>query len=115
MEFVHKIAIFLHNFPGLSEEAPEEENTEQSVLNVLQHTKEKPKMVSCRRLGEKIEGKRRPVKVVLHNRDMVRTILTRSGLLMEVEGMKDVYLCPDRTVEERSERSKLVAELKKRD
>ena len=84
MEFVHKIAIFLHNFPGLSEEAPEEENTEQSVLNVLQHTKEKPKMVSCRRLGEKIEGKRRPVKVVLHNRDMVRTILTRSGLLMEV-------------------------------
>ena len=83
------------------------------VLNVLQHTNEKPKVVSCRRLGEKKEGKRRPVKVVLHNRDMVKCILARSGLLREVEGMRDVYLCPDRTVEERSERRKLVAELKK--
>ena len=89
-----------------------EENTEEAVLKVLQHTNEKPKVESCRRLGEKKEGKRRPVKVVLHNRDMVRCILARSGMLREVEGMKDVYLCPDRTVEERSERRKLVAELK---
>ena len=95
------------------EESPEEKNTEEVVLNVLQHTKEKPKMVSCRRLGEKKEGKRRPVKVVLHNRDMVRSILARSRMLREVEGMGEVYLCPDRTVEERSERRKLVAELKK--
>ena len=94
------------------EEAPEEENTDEVVLNVLQHTNEKPKVVSCRRLGEKKEGKRRPVKVVLHNRDMVRCILARSGVLREVEGMRDVYVCPDRTVEERSERKKLVAQLK---
>ena len=93
------------------EETPEEENTEEVVLNVLKHTNEKPKVVSCRRLGEKKEGKCRPVKVVLDNRDMVRCILARSGMLREVEGMTDVYLCPDRTVEERSERKKLVAQL----
>ena len=82
------------------------------VLNVLQHTNEKPKVVSCKRLGEKKEGKRRPVKVVLHNRDMVRCILARSGMLREGEGMGEVYLCPDRTVEERTEWRKLVAQLK---
>ena len=60
-----------------------------------------------------MDGKRRPVKVVLHNRDMVRSILARSGMLREVEGMEDVYICPDRTVEERSERKRLVAELKR--
>ena len=94
------------------EESAEEEKTEEAVLSVLQHTNEKPRVVSCRRLGEKKEGKRRPVKVVLHNREMVRCILARSGVLREVEGMRDVYLCPDRTVEERSERKKLVAQLK---
>ena len=94
------------------EESTEEENTEEAVLAVLQHTNEKPKVVSCRRLGEKKEGQRRPVKVVLHNRDMVWSILARSGMLREVEGMGEVYLCPDRTVEERTERRKLVAQLK---
>eukprot|EP00116_Pleurobrachia_bachei_P014451 sb/3474713/ len=61
-----------------------------------------PKLVSCRRLGEKKEGKKRSVKVVLHNRDMVRSILARSGMLREVEEMNDVHICPDRTVEERN-------------
>ena len=95
------------------DECNEEENTEEVVLSVLQHTNEKPKVVSCRRLGAKVEGKRRPVKVVLHNRDMVRSILARSGMLREVEGMSQVYICPDRTVDERSERNRLVSELKK--
>eukprot|EP00116_Pleurobrachia_bachei_P011797 sb/3472059/ len=69
-------------------ESEGEEKTEDVVLNVLEHTNEKPKLVSCRRLGEKKEGKKRPVKVVLHNRGMVRSILARSGMLREVEGME---------------------------
>eukprot|EP00116_Pleurobrachia_bachei_P007963 sb/3468225/ len=74
---------------GLTESVGEEK-TEDVVLNVLEHTNERPKLVSCRRLGEKKEGKKRPVKVVLHNRDMVRSILARSEMLREVEGMSDV-------------------------
>ena len=97
---------------GLKESVGDE-NTEDVVLNVFEHTNEKPKLVSCRRLGEKENGKKRPVKVVLHNRDMARSILARSGMLRKVEGMEDVYVCPDRTIEERNERKRLVAELKR--
>ena len=55
-----------------------------------------------------------PIKVVLHTREMVRSILARSSKLKEVDGFSRVYLCPDRTVEQRAERRKLVATLAER-
>ena len=55
-----------------------------------------------------------PIKVVLHTREMVRSILAKSNRLKEVDGFSRVYLCPDRTVEQRAERRKLVATLVER-
>lgn len=95
---------------------PEEENTstEESVLQVLQHTGEKPKMKSCERMRGKGGDSNCPIKVVLHTREMVRSILAKSNRLKEVDGFSRVYLCPDRTVEQRAERRKLVATLVER-
>ena len=95
---------------------PEEEgtSTEESMMQVLQQTGEKPKMKSCMRMRGKGGETNCPIKVVLHTREMVRSILARSNRLKEVDGFSRVYLCPDRTVEQRAERRKLVATLAER-
>ena len=39
-------------------------------------------------------------------------ILRSAKLLKEIEDFKNIYLCPDRTIEERTNRRKLVEQLK---
>ena len=92
-------------------EEAEDENTEDAVLAVIQHTDEKPKLVGCRRLGEKGGEKTRPIRVTFHTREMVRCVLAKSAKLKEVEGYSRVYLSPDRTVEQRQERKRLLGVL----
>ena len=41
-------------------------------------------------------------------------VLRKAKLLKDVEGYKSVYISPNRTVEERISRQKLVSELKKK-
>ena len=94
---------------GLNEDA--DENTEEAVLAVLEHTDEKPKLESCRRLGERRAEKGRPIMATFHTREMVRCVLAKSAKLRQVEGYSRVYLSPDRTVEQRLERKRLVGEL----
>ena len=72
----------------------------------MEHANEKHKLVRCRRLGEKEEEKKRPDTI------WYAPFLARSGLVREVEGMEDEYICPDRTVEERSKRKRLFSEIK---
>ena len=92
-----------------------DENTESAALSVIQHTDEKPKLVSCRRLGDK-NAERRPIKVTFQSREMARSVLTKSTKLRQVEGYSRVYLGPDRTLEQRRERKKLLGVLnEKRD
>ena len=55
-----------------------DENTEAAALSVIQHTEEKPKLVSCRRLGKRNAERRRPIKVTFQSRDMARCVLTKS-------------------------------------
>ena len=92
-------------------EEADNENTEDSVLTVIQHTGEKPKLVGCRRLGEKSGEQTRPIRVTFHTREMVRCVLANSAKLREVEGYSRVYLSPDRTLEQRQERKKLLGVL----
>ena len=44
--------------------------------------------------------------------DVVQQILRKARLLREKEGYSTVYICPDRTVEERKAYKKLLVELK---
>ena len=92
-------------------EEADNENTEDVVLEVIQHTGEKPKLVGCRRLGERSGEKARPIRVTFHTREMVRCVLAKSANLKEVEGYSRVYLSPDRTLEQRKERKKLLGVL----
>ena len=61
---------------------------------------EKPLLDSCIRLGAKVEGKARPVKVTLQSRD---SLLDSS--------YSRVYIEPDRSFEERVERRKSIKTL----
>ena len=92
-------------------EETDEENTEDAVLSVIHHTDEKPKLLACRRLGERSGEKARPIRVTFHSREMVRCVLAKSANLRQVEGYSRVYLCPDRTLEQRQERKRLLGVL----
>ena len=88
-----------------------EENTEETALTVIQHTGEKPKLVTCRRLGERNGEKGRPMKVTFQSAKMARTVLAKSTKLRQVEGYSRVYLSPARTGEQRRERKRLLGVL----
>ena len=84
-------------------EEAEDENIEDAVLSVIQHTDEKPKLLACRRLGERSGEKTRPIRVTFHSREMVQCVLEKSANLRQVEGLSRVYLCPDTRTETRKE------------
>ena len=100
---------------GLKEQ--HDENLEEKVLEVLEHLDEKPKIVSCCRMGKNVADGGpavKPVKFTLAGRDHVRQILAKTRRLKEVEGYSAVYICPDRTAANRLAYRTLVEELKKR-
>ena len=54
----------------------------------------------------------RPVKVALASPTVVRQILTKAKNLKDFEELRSVFICPDRSLEERVVQRKLVVELK---
>ena len=68
-------------------------------------------MQDCCRVGTKREEATRPVKFSLSSSDMVTQVLRKARLLRSKEGYKPVYICPDRTVEERMAYRKLTEAL----
>ena len=95
----------------------EEDNEEQmfdTVSSLFEELGEKPRVDACR------IGKRgnvavpRPVKVVLTSSTVARQILVKAKGLRRVERFKKVYICPDRSAEERQARKALVVDLKQR-
>jgi len=98
---------------GLTEEDGEQLN--EKICDVFVEIGEKPQLVAVR-IGRRQEGGTgcRPVKVTLTSSTAVQQILTRARLLKQQERLKDVYVSPDRSPEERSARRLLVEERKKR-
>ena len=88
-----------------------DENTEEAALTVIQHTGEKPKLLACRRLGDAKMERGRPIKVTFLTGETARCVLAKSANLRHVEGYSSVYLSPDRTVEQRNERKRLLGVL----
>ena len=95
---------------GLPEEQDESVDTKVSLL--LEKLEEKPQTADCCRIGRSKPGMSRPIRFKVKNSESVYQILRKAKQLKEIEGYKSVFISPDRTVEERISRQKLVNELK---
>lgn len=98
---------------GLDEE-PDEQLSDK-IIDVLLQLGEKPR-VEATRLGTKgSSGNKpcRPVKVRLGSSALVRQILTKSKTLKDIDRFKSVFVCPDRSMDERAVQKQLVLNRKK--
>lgn len=87
---------------------------ETCVGGVLEHLGQKPRIVDCCRLGKEQEGAVRPVKVTLSNSSVATELLRKSKVLKDVEECRQIFICPDRTVEQRKVQKGLIDQLKKK-
>ena len=99
---------------GLTEQ--DGEKLDSKVIDMLSDLNEKPR-VSTSRIGVKRDDKPddsacRPVKVKLLNSTIAHQILQKARNLRNVDKYKSVYICPDRSPENRAARRALVLELK---
>ena len=90
-----------------------DEVLENRVNEILAEIDEKPRVQNCCRIGlVKSEQNCRLVKFTLSSNDHVKQVLTKCKLLRSKEGYTSIYICPDRSVEERVAFKKLLEELK---
>jgi hypothetical protein len=82
-----------------------------TVTSLFLELDEKPLLDSCIRLGAKVEGKARPVKVTLQSRDSLLALLRKACELRKSSSYSRVYIEPDRSFEERVERRKSIKTL----
>ena len=97
---------------GLDEEAGE--LLSDKVSQIFEELHEKPHIETCRIGRLTAEKSVRPVKVMLSSYVAVRQILSKAKNLRKVDRFKSVYVCPDRTLEERKIQKQLVLELKQK-
>ena len=90
----------------------EHETLLKKVEEVLAEIGEKPKLTSCSRVGTKRDDAIRPVKITLKSIDHVNQILRNAKLLHTKTGYSGIYICPDRTAEQRKADKRLWEQLK---
>ena len=95
---------------GLPEET--EENTHSKVSEMLDKLAEKPKVSDCKRIGQSKPGTVRPIRFRVASSATVFQLLRKARGLKDLEGYQRVFISPDRTLEERVSRQKLVQMLK---
>ena len=95
---------------------PEENNesVDSKVMDLLDRLEEKPKVTECRRIGKSKPATTRPISFRVQSSCTVALILQEARQLKDIDGYKSIYLCPDRTLEERNTRKKLVDKLKEK-
>ena len=84
----------------------------KKVEDVLKEIGEKPKLTSCSRVGVKRDNAIRPVKITLTSINHVNQILRNAKLLHTKTGYTGIYICPDRTAEQRKADKRLWEQLK---
>ena len=90
------------------------ENLEVEISKVLAGIDERPTIMDCCRVGVSKQERLRPVKFTLRSSDMVKQILRKAKALRSKDGFSNVYISPDRTVEERRAFKKLWDELQEK-
>lgn len=96
---------------GLPEDSTED--VSKKVGEIFNELKEKPKFEASR-VGKTGKVAARPVKVTLRSKFVAEQLLKKAAALRKVEQYQKVFVCPDRTFEQRLEQRKLVAERKQR-
>ena len=97
-------------------EETDNEIVKEKVETILEEIGEKPLVRDCCRVGVKKSAVRipRPIKFSLSNSDHVNQVLRSARQLHSKEGYRSVYICPDRTAEERRAHKKLIELLKEK-
>ena len=95
---------------GLSE--TEGEDTKEKVEQVLTDLGERPVVRDCTRLGARKENAVRPVKFSVASSDHAAQVIRKARSLRTKEGYSSVYICPDRTLDERRAFKQLVDQMK---
>ncbi|KAL5261856.1 hypothetical protein ACHWQZ_G007533 [Mnemiopsis leidyi] len=90
----------------------EHETLLKKVEEVLAEIGEKPNLTSCSRVGTKRDNAIRPVKITLKSIDHVNQILRNAKILHTKTGYSGIYICPDRTAEQRKADKRLWEQLK---
>lgn len=94
---------------GLGEK--QSEDLTAAVGQVFSELSEKPKFQASR-IGTQKDDVTRPVIVELRTGDIAKQLLKKVSALRKSERFKDVYVCPDRTIEQRAQHRKLLSDLK---
>ena len=98
---------------GMKEDA--KEITDEKVDELLEHLGSKPRHESVRiGVQKNVAENPRPIKVSLASSAHVLQLLRAARILRHSESFKDVFVCPDRTIDERKARKEVVSELKKK-
>jgi hypothetical protein len=92
----------------------DEGNTEEYVKELLMEiTKEEDVVFTVLgRIGKEQATKARPVRIVIEEADVKRSILKRASSLKEVKKFERVYVCPDLTRKQQEEDKKLREKVK---
>ena len=102
--------IIIHGLEELKNSTDSDE-LETQIKSLFSELEEAPKVESVERLGKQ-SSSARPVKVVLRSKTAQMSVLSKKSRLKGTDKFRKVFISPDRTVEERKERKKLVVELK---
>ena len=97
---------------GLSEESGEV--LADKVVEVFENIGQKPKVEVCRVGRKKNTDSSRPVKVKVSSSLVVQQLLANAKNLRNVAKFKTVFVCPDRSPEQRQIQRELVTEMKGR-
>ena len=100
------------NFMIFGKEERANEDLFQTISEILEDVKEKPRVIECSRVGGLKPGKSRPIKVKLYSSDAVSHVLRKAKHLKSSEQNRSTFICPDRTKEERETHKNLVVKMK---
>ena len=97
-------------------EETDNERIEEKVQSLLSEIDEKPVVKDCCRVGVKRTPVKtpRPIKFSLSNSCHVQQVLRSARQLHTKNGYRTVYICPDRTADERKAHKKLLELLKEK-
>ena len=90
------------------------ESPEEKITAILDKLDEKPQLSGCARIGQFKPGRVRPLNLRVRNQDTVYQILRKATTLRNLEDCRKVFISPDRTLEERVSRRKLVDQLREK-
>ena len=97
---------------GLTEE--DNENLNEKVVEIFESIGQKPTADACRVGTRKSKDSVRPVKVKLSSSLIVDQLLTKVKTLRNISRFSSVFVCPDRSPEQRKIQKELVKELKEK-